>query len=374
MGQITIGNTGIIRADTPLSVSCEWDLSIGITGLEIYDTAGLRIQVSYDNDFLTPGHFTTAYAAYDGPASRYQLTTTTLGSFPYLNRGLYTLNLDGTILQFINEHCRNTAGYLKITPISLGGIDYGVATCRIYASETYTHPELSITSVSLSPNNNVLMKNYSTVTMVFYAKAAFNGEQLTNIRVNNIDMTPTAATSYTVIFSQYDNDTITISATDQYGLTSNVTYTFANSIDYQKCDLYIQAVRKHSSMDIVDVNLQASSTSDFGTLQPAFTFRYRYKVGSGDYGNWINVSNPNYNGDNRLQIPSVVSAGVLTIQAELTDGYTSDAETKEAAAIPPIFFLARESTTFTVPIKFDLDTTPIYINGTTLEDYIRSIN
>lgn len=366
MSIITINTPGVLRASDSISITIDrtnyanCDLLMNIVDGTTANPPYLYINNNNTNHTIL---------------AEYRATATTIKTIP---NNLYTLTFDASAINYINTHHIGNGTQVQIRCYSSAGEGQQLletTSFTVYADEEYTGPTISNVSTTVSPStpNNTVLKGFSTVTLSFTALPRTNISYIAEVKVNDLVIPVTISGSYTVTFNKCSVDSFVISITDNFEASATHTVNL-NTMEYTNCALYCIAHRKHTSPDIIDVNLQTTSTSSWGVVAPGYVLKYRYKVGSGSYSAYTIISNPNVNGDNTFTINSPRSAGAVTIEAVFTDAFTTATFTFNADSQPPIFYLNNEEFNLTVPLYLTNDSYCLYINGVDIDTYIRSIS
>ena len=244
----------------------------------------------------------------------------------------------------------------------------GTKTCSFTATtnESLCKPTLSPTvedsnseAVALTGNANTFIRYISDAAITSGA-AARNNATLKSIKVTCGSQSITTSTG---TIQKVDSGTFTFTATDSrgYSTTQTIEKTLINYIN-PTCNLNI-------SNPTTDGNLSFTITgnyfnSGFGAVNNTLSVSYKYKAGSGNYSNNIEVTNITLNNNTytaNISLTGLDYKETYTFQAFTIDKIKSVNSAEKVIKTTPVFSWSNDDFEFNVPVKF---------NGKTLLDVV----
>ena len=329
---------------------------------------------------------TTAASGTYAPASSVTCSIADIGSAPTIqisrNSSSYTHtltyefgSLSGTIATkttatTITSWKFPTSFYTQIPNAKSGT---GTITCKTYSGDTLLgtktssftattneslcKPTLSPTvedsnsqSVALTGNANTFIRYISDAAITSGA-AARNSATLKSIKVTCGSQSITTSTG---TIQKVDSGTFTFTATDSrgYSTTQTIEKTLINYIN-PTCNLNI-------SNPTTDGNLSFTITgnyfnSSFGAVNNTLSVSYKYKAGSGNYSNNIEVTNITLNNNTytaNISLTGLDYKETYTFQAFTIDKIKSVNSAEKVIKTTPIFSWSNDDFEFNVPVKF----------------------
>lgn len=244
----------------------------------------------------------------------------------------------------------------------------GTKTCSFTATtnESLCKPTLSPTvedsnsaAVALTGDANTFIRYISDAAITSGA-AARNSATLKSIKVTCGSQSITTSTG---TIQKVDSGTFTFTATDSrgYSTTQTIEKTLINYIN-PTCNLNI-------SNPSTDGNLSFTITgnyfnSGFGAVNNTLSVSYKYKAGSGNYSNNIEVTNITLNNNTytaNISLTGLDYKETYTFQAFTIDKIKSVNSAEKVIKTTPVFSWSNDDFEFNVPVKF---------NGKTLFDIV----
>lgn len=244
----------------------------------------------------------------------------------------------------------------------------GTKTCSFTATtnESLCKPTLSPTvedsnsaAVALTGDANTFIRYISDAAITSGA-AARNSATLKSIKVTCGSQSITTSTG---TIQKVDSGTFTFTATDSrgYSTTQTIEKTLINYIN-PTCNLNI-------SNPTTDGNLSFTITgnyfnSGFGAVNNTLSVSYKYKAGSGNYSNNIEVTNITLNNNTytaNISLTGLDYKETYTFQAFTIDKIKSVNSAEKVIKTTPVFSWSNDDFEFNVPVKF---------NGKTLFDIV----
>ena len=335
---------------------------------------------------ITGSSSTTAASGTYAPASSVTCSTADIGSAPTIQISrnstsfTHTLtyefgSLSGTIATkttstTITSWKFPTSFYAQIPNAKSGT---GTITCKTYSGDTLLgtktcsftattneslcKPTLSPTvedsnsqSIALTGNANTFIRYISDAAITSGA-AARNSATLKSIKVTCGSQSITTSTG---IIQKVDSGTFTFTATDSrgYSTTQTIEKTLINYIN-PTCNLNI-------SNPTTDGNLSFTITgnyfnSSFGAVNNTLSVSYKYKAGSGNYSNNIEVTNITLNNNTytaNISLTGLDYKETYTFQAFTIDKIKSVNSAEKVIKTTPVFSWSNDDFEFNVPVKF----------------------
>ena len=329
---------------------------------------------------------TTAASGTYAPASSVTCSTADIGSAPTIqisrNSSSYTHtltyefgSLSGTIATkttstTITSWKFPTSFYAQIPNAKSGT---GTITCNTYSGDTLLgtktcsftattneslcKPTLSPTvedsnseAVALTGNANTFIRYISDAAITSGA-AAQNSATLKSIKVTCGSQSITTSTG---TIQKVDSGTFTFTATDSrgYSTTQTIEKTLINYIN-PTCNLNI-------SNPTTDGNLSFTITgnyfnSSFGAVNNTLSVSYKYKAGSGNYSDNIEVTNITLNNNTytaNISLTGLDYKETYTFQAFTIDKIKSVNSAEKVIKTTPVFSWSNDDFEFNVPVKF----------------------
>lgn len=244
----------------------------------------------------------------------------------------------------------------------------GTKTCSFTATtnESLCKPTLSPTvedsnsqAVALTGNANTFIRYISDAAITSGA-AARNSATLKSIKVTCGSQSITTSTG---TIQKVDSGTFTFTATDSrgYSTTQTVEKTLISYIN-PTCNLNI-------SNPTTDGNLSFTITgnyfnSSFGAVNNTLSVSYKYKAGSGNYSDNIEVTNITLNNNTytaNISLTGLDYKETYTFQAFTIDKIKSANSAEKVIKTTPVFSWSNDDFEFNVPVKF---------SGKTLLDFV----
>lgn len=235
----------------------------------------------------------------------------------------------------------------------------GTKTCSFTATtnESLCKPTLSPTvedsnseAVALTGNANTFIRYISNAAITSGA-AARNNATLKSIKVTCGSQSITTSTG---TIQKVDSGTFTFTATDSrgYSTTQTIEKTLINYIN-PTCNLNI-------SNPTTDGNLSFTITgnyfnSGFGAVNNTLSVSYKYKAGSGNYSNNIEVTNITLNNNTytaNISLTGLDYKETYTFQAFTIDKIKSVNSAEKVIKTTPVFSWSNDDFEFNVPVKF----------------------
>ena len=235
----------------------------------------------------------------------------------------------------------------------------GTKTCSFTATtnESLCKPTLSPTvedsnseAVALTGNANTFIRYISDAAITSGA-AARNNATLKSIKVTCGSQSITTSTG---TIQKVDSGTFTFTATDSrgYSTTQTIEKTLINYIN-PTCNLNI-------SNPTTDGNLSFTITgnyfnSGFGAVNNTLSVSYKYKAGSGNYSNNIEVTNITLNNNTytaNISLTGLDYKETYTFQAFTIDKIKSVNSAEKVIKTTPVFSWSNNDFEFNVPVKF----------------------
>ena len=235
----------------------------------------------------------------------------------------------------------------------------GTKTCSFTATtnESLCKPTLSpkvedsnSEAVALTGNANTFIRYISDAAITSGA-AARNSATLKSIKVTCGSQSITTSTG---TIQKVDSGTFTFTATDSrgYSTTQTIEKTLINYIN-PTCNLNI-------SNPTTDGNLSFTITgnyfnSGFGAVNNTLSVSYKYKTGSGNYSNNIEVTNITLNNNTytaNISLTGLDYKETYTFQAFTIDKIKSVNSAEKVIKTTPVFSWSNDDFEFNVPVKF----------------------
>ena len=235
----------------------------------------------------------------------------------------------------------------------------GTKTCSFTATtnESLCKPTLSpkvedsnSEAVALTGNANTFIRYISDAAITSGA-AARNSATLKSIKVTCGSQSITTSTG---TIQKVDSGTFTFTATDSrgYSTTQTVEKTLINYIN-PTCNLNI-------SNPSTDGNLSFTITgnyfnSSFGAVNNTLSVSYKYKAGSGNYSDNIEVTNITLNNNTytaNISLTGLDYKETYTFQAFTIDKIKSVNSAEKVIKTTPVFSWSNDDFEFNVPVKF----------------------
>ena len=235
----------------------------------------------------------------------------------------------------------------------------GTKTCSFTATtnESLCKPTLSpkvedsnSEAVALTGNANTFIRYISDAAITSGA-AARNSATLKSIKVTCGSQSITTSTG---TIQKVDSGTFTFTATDSrgYSTTQTIEKTLINYIN-PTCNLNI-------SNPTTDGNLSFTITgnyfnSGFGAVNNTLSVSYKYKAGSGNYSDNIEVTNITLNNNTYTATISLTGLDykeTYTFQAFTIDKIKSANSAEKVIKTTPVFSWSNSDFEFNVPVKF----------------------
>lgn len=235
----------------------------------------------------------------------------------------------------------------------------GTKTCSFTATtnESLCKPTLSPTvedsnsaAVALTGDANTFIRYISDAAITSGA-AARNNATLKSIKVTCGSQSITTSTG---TIQKVDSGTFTFTATDSrgYSTTQTIEKTLINYIN-PTCNLNI-------SNPTTDGNLSFTITgnyfnSGFGAVNNTLSVSYKYKAGSGNYSNNIEVTNITLNNNTytaNISLTGLDYKETYTFQAFTIDKIKSVNSAEKVIKTTPVFSWGNNDFEFNVPVKF----------------------
>ena len=235
----------------------------------------------------------------------------------------------------------------------------GTKTCSFTATtnESLCKPTLSpivedsnSAAVALTGNANTFIRYISDAAITSGA-AARNSATLKSIKVTCGSQSITTSTG---TIQKVDSGTFTFTATDSrgYSTTQTIEKTLINYIN-PTCNLNI-------SNPTTDGNLSFTITgnyfnSSFGAVNNTLSVSYKYKAGSGNYSNNIEVTNITLNNNTytaNISLTGLDYKETYTFQAFTIDKIKSVNSAEKVIKTTPVFSWSNDDFEFNVPVKF----------------------
>ena len=235
----------------------------------------------------------------------------------------------------------------------------GTKTCSFTATtnESLCKPTLSPTvedsnseAVALTGNANTFIRYISDAAITSGASAR-NNATLKSIKVTCGSQSITTSTG---TIQKVDSGTFTFTATDSrgYSTTQTIEKTLINYIN-PTCNLNI-------SNPTTDGNLSFTITgnyfnSSFGAVNNTLSVSYKYKAGSGNYSNNIEVTNITLNNNTytaNISLTGLDYKETYTFQAFTIDKIKSVNSAEKVIKTTPVFSWSNDDFEFNVPVKF----------------------
>ena len=235
----------------------------------------------------------------------------------------------------------------------------GTKTCSFTATtnESLCKPTLSpkvedsnSEAVALTGNANTFIRYISDAAITSGA-AARNSATLKSIKVTCGSQSITTSTG---TIQKVDSGTFTFTATDSrgYSTTQTIEKTLINYIN-PTCNLNI-------SNPTTDGNLSFTITgnyfnSGFGAVNNTLSVSYKYKAGSGNYSDNIEVTNITLNNNTytaNISLTGLDYKETYTFQAFTIDKIKSVNSAEKVIKTTPVFSWSNDDFEFNVPVKF----------------------
>ena len=235
----------------------------------------------------------------------------------------------------------------------------GTKTCSFTATtnESLCKPTLSPTvedsnseAVALTGDANTFIRYISDAAITSGA-AARNSATLKSIKITCGSQSITTSTG---TIQKVDSGTFTFTATDSrgYSTTQTIEKTLISYIN-PTCNLNI-------SNPTTDGNLSFTITgnyfnSSFGAVNNTLSVSYKYKTGSGNYSNNIEVTNITLNNNTytaNISLTGLDYKETYTFQAFTIDKIKSVNSAEKVIKTTPVFSWSNDDFEFNVPVKF----------------------
>lgn len=206
-------------------------------------------------------------------------------------------------------------------------------------------------TVALTGDNTKLVRYFSTATTDSNA-AARNSATLKSQKTTNGS---SSITTETGTFANVSNPTFSFSATDSRGYTATASKTLSMVYYiYLTCNLTVNPPTVESG-DLVFTIKGNYFNSTFGATNNGLTLYYRYKINSGEYGEWTEVSGYTLKDDTYTLSGSISGLDYLntyTIQTRAVDKLmTVDSDEKVVNTLP-VFDWGEKDFNFNVNVFF----------------------
>ena len=390
----TSGNTdGSIKtftaAPNPPSITVTHSNAIGAKSVNIGISSKIFVNPranGNNQETIRGSSSTTAASGTYAPASSVTCSTADIGSAPTIQISrnstsfTHTLtyefgSLSGTIATKTSDTTITswkfpTSFYAQIPNAKSGT---GTITCNTYSGDTLLgtktcsftattneslcKPTLSPTvedsnseAVALTGNANTFIRYISDAAITSGA-AARNSATLKSIKVTCGSQSITTSTG---TIQKVDSGTFTFTATDSrgYSTTQTIEKTLINYIN-PTCNLNI-------SNPTTDGNLSFTITgnyfnSGFGAVNNTLSVSYKYKAGSGNYSNNIEVTNITLNNNTytaNISLTGLDYKETYTFQAFTIDKIKSVNSAEKVIKTTPVFSWSNNDFEFNVPVKF----------------------
>lgn len=376
-------------APNPTSITVTHSNAIGAKSVNIGISSKIFVNPRSNGtsqETITGSSSTTAASGTYAPASSVTCSTADIGSAPTIQISrnstsfTHTLtyefgSLSGTIATkttstTITSWKFPTSFYAQIPNAKSGT---GTITCNTYngdtllgtktcsftatTNESLCKPTLSpkvedsnSEAVALTGNANTFIRYISDAAITSGA-AARNSATLKSIKVTCGSQSITTSTG---TIQKVDSGTFTFTATDSrgYSTTQTIEKTLINYIN-PTCNLNI-------SNPTTDGNLSFTITgnyfnSSFGAVNNTLSVSYKYKTGSGNYSNNIEVTNITLNNNTytaNISLTGLDYKETYTFQAFTIDKIKSVNSAEKVIKTTPVFSWSNSDFEFNVPVKF----------------------
>ena len=376
-------------APNPTSITVTHSNAIGAKSVNIGISSKIFVNPRSNGtsqETITGSSSTTAASGTYAPASSVTCSTADIGSAPTIQISrnstsfTHTLtyefgSLSGTIATKTSDTTITswkfpTSFYAQIPNAKSGT---GTITCNTYSGDTLLgtktcgftattneslcKPTLSpkvedsnSEAVALTGNANTFIRYISNAAITSGA-AARNSATLKSIKVTCGSQSITTSTG---TIQKVDSGTFTFTATDSrgYSTTQTIEKTLINYIN-PTCNLNI-------SNPTTDGNLSFTITgnyfnSGFGAVNNTLSVSYKYKAGSGNYSDNIEVTNITLNNNTytaNISLTGLDYKETYTFQAFTIDKIKSVNSAEKVIKTTPVFSWSNDDFEFNVPVKF----------------------
>lgn len=264
---------------------------------------------------------------------------------------------------------RKVRFYVKSTVFGITQYKYLEKTFTVANAE----PDLSAFLMDINEKTTALtgdslaslIKGYSNVAYEMSATGLKGASIVSYSAVNGSNTLDTSSGT----FNNITDSTFKLSATDNRGLTTTREFTL-NLIDYFKPTCSQKAEIEMSGETTATIKIVATgewSSRHFGAVHNALRVEYRYKVDSGEYGEWVGADYITDNDSYKITFtPEVHYEGSYTVQSRAIDLLDEAITSEYALKLIPVFDWSEDDFNFNVPVNINGDLTikgSITING-----------
>lgn len=236
--------------------------------------------------------------------------------------------------------------------------DSVIATMTVVNADptaSITVEDTNATTKALTGDNKKLIALHSvaSVSMTVAAKKSATIPS-GGVTVTNGSNALSGAGSFSGTLSPVADGEITYTVTDSRGnqTTGKATNTIVHYFDPQV------AITNAKANTAGEVELQAKGkvfNGSFGSKANSITIKYRYKLGSGDYGSWTTISSPTYDGNDFVASALITGLNYqkrYTFQVAVYDSLHSNGVISKSVGTKaiPVFDWSEEDFRFNVPL------------------------
>lgn len=218
-------------------------------------------------------------------------------------------------------------------------------------------------STRLTGDSNVMIKGYNNVDASMTA-TALKGATIKSYKIVNGSTTVNAASGS---FHYTENPTFVFTATDSRGNVASKTITMP-MVEYIKLTCGLSAGMTVDG--VVDATISGKCfKGSFGAYNNEIVVKYRYKISTGDYGDWTDAV-ATFNGENynaSVSISGLDYRSKYVIQAKIIDSISSQTSVEKTLSCIPVFDWSEEDFNFNVPVSINGD---LKIGDEVMADFI----
>ena len=202
-------------------------------------------------------------------------------------------------------------------------------------------------STRLTGDSSVMIKGYNNVDASMTA-TALKGATIKSYKIVNGSNTVNAASGS---FHYTENPTFVFTATDSRGNTASKTITMP-MVEYVKLTCGLSAGMTVDGVVSATISGKCFKGS-FGAYTNEIVVKYRYKISTGDYGDWTDAvaifNGENYNAS--VSISGLDYRSKYVIQAKIIDSINSQTSVEKTLSCIPVFDWSEEDFNFNVPVS-----------------------
>lgn len=219
-------------------------------------------------------------------------------------------------------------------------------------TSTVSVKDTNSAAIALTGNAATMIKGYNTISASMTA-TALKGATITSYKITNGSTTKNSSSA---TFEATETPTFTFLATDSRGNTVSKTVTMP-MVEYIKLTCGLSADMTVDGVINATISGKCYNGS-FGAASNKIAVQYRYKISSGNYGDWMDAVATFNNGDYNA---SVAISGLdyrskYLIQARIIDTISNQTSVEKTLSCIPVFDWSEEDFNFNVPVTVNGDT------------------